>query len=64
MFLLLSFLLRMAVLLAAFYFIMGEKWQRLFSCLVGFILARIILFKIWAPGIRLKRGNLGNGNQP
>jgi F1F0 ATPase subunit 2 len=63
-FLLLSFMLRMSVILGAFYFIMGEKWQRLFACLLGFILARIILVRIWAPGVKSKQRSLKNGNQP
>ena len=38
-----SFVLRMAVVLPGFYFVMGGKWQRLATALIGFILMRMIL---------------------
>jgi F1F0 ATPase subunit 2 len=38
-----SFVLRMAVVLPGFYFIMGGEWQRLAVALIGFILMRMIL---------------------
>jgi F1F0 ATPase subunit 2 len=38
-----SFALRMAVVLPGFYFVMGGKWQRLATALIGFILMRMIL---------------------
>jgi len=38
-----SFLLRMAVVLSGFYFVMGGEWQRLATALMGFILMRMIL---------------------
>jgi F1F0 ATPase subunit 2 len=38
-----SFVLRMAVALPGFYFVMGGKWQRLATALMGFILMRMIL---------------------
>lgn len=38
-----SFVLRMAVVLPGFYFVMGGKWQRLAMALMGFILMKMIL---------------------
>jgi F1F0 ATPase subunit 2 len=38
-----SFVLRMAVVLPGFYFVMGGQWDRLAMALVGFILMRMIL---------------------
>jgi F1F0 ATPase subunit 2 len=38
-----SFVLRMAVVLPGFYFVMGGHWQRLATALMGFILMRMIL---------------------
>jgi F1F0 ATPase subunit 2 len=38
-----SFALRMAVVLPGFYFVMGGKWERLATALIGFILMRMIL---------------------
>jgi F1F0 ATPase subunit 2 len=35
-----SFLLRMSLTLAGFYWVAGDQWQRLLACLVGFIFAR------------------------
>ncbi len=38
-----SGLIRMSVTLAGFYFVSGGQWQRLMACLVGFIIARLIV---------------------
>ncbi len=38
-----SFVLRMAVVLPGFYFVMGGEWQRLATALMGFVLMRMIL---------------------
>jgi F1F0 ATPase subunit 2 len=38
-----SFLLRMAVLLAGLYFVMGGHWERLALAMLGFIVMRKIL---------------------
>lgn len=41
-----SLLLRMGVTMAGFYLVSGGDWQRLFSCLVGFILARQLVTRL------------------
>ena len=38
-----SFLMRMAVLLPGFYFVMSGHWERLVMALIGFILMRRLL---------------------
>ena len=38
-----SMLLRMSITLAGFYFVGGENWERWLLCLLGFILARIVV---------------------
>ena len=38
-----SFVLRMAVVLPGFYFVMSGHWERLAMALIGFILMRMIL---------------------
>jgi F1F0 ATPase subunit 2 len=38
-----SLLLRTALVLVAFYFLSQGDWSRLFACLVGFMIARIIV---------------------
>ena len=38
-----SFVFRVAVVLTAFYFIGSGNWQRLIACLVGFVIARFIV---------------------
>jgi len=38
-----SFVLRTAVVVTGFYWVMGGQWQRLLACLVGFILVRLLL---------------------
>jgi len=50
-----SMLLRMAIVLAGFYFVGRENWPRLVVCFVGFIIARFIV-------MRLTRTPIENGN--
>jgi len=50
-----SLLLRMGIVLAGFYFVGRGDWQRLVSCLLGFIIARFIV-------MRLTRTPIENGN--
>lgn len=38
-----SFIVRIGLVLTGFYFISAGSWQRLISCLVGFIAARFIV---------------------
>ena len=38
-----SLLLRMSITLAGFYFIARSHWERLLLCLLGFVMARIIV---------------------
>lgn len=41
-----SLLLRMGVTMTGFYVVSGGDWQRLFSCLVGFLLARQLVTRL------------------
>jgi len=41
-----SRLLRMSVVLVGFYFVGRGDWQRLVACLIGFILARLIVMRL------------------
>jgi len=36
-----SFLLRISIALAGFYFVSGGHWDRLLLCLLGFVMARL-----------------------
>jgi F1F0 ATPase subunit 2 len=45
-----SFLGRMLITVAGFYFLMGGRVENLLACLVGYILARQILFKVVRNG--------------
>ena len=38
-----SLLIRMGIVLAGFYLISQGRWERLIACLVGFILARLLV---------------------
>ena len=38
-----SLLLRMSIALAGFYFVSGGHWERLLLCLVGFVVARLMV---------------------
>ena len=40
-----SLLLRTAVVLAGFYFVAQGHWSRLAACLLGFVMARVIVMK-------------------
>ena len=52
-----SMLLRMGIVLVGFYFVGRGDWQRLVVCLLGFIIARIIV-------VRLTRTPIGHSNSP
>ena len=38
-----SLLLRMSIALAGFYLVSGGHWERLLLCLVGFVMARLVV---------------------
>ena len=41
-----SRLLRMSIALVGFYFVGRGHWERMVACLIGFIIARIILMRL------------------
>ena len=41
-----SALLRMSIALAGFYLVADNRWQRLAACLIGFILARLVVTRL------------------
>jgi len=45
-----SLLLRMGVALAGFYFVAGGHWERLLLCLLGFVIARVVVTWLTQPG--------------
>ena len=44
-----SGLLRMGIVLAGFYFVSGGQWKRLVACLVGFVIARVVVTWLTRP---------------
>lgn len=44
-----SLLLRMGVLLPAFYLVAGGQWQRMLMCLLGFVTARACIMRATRP---------------
>lgn len=44
-----SLLLRLGVTLAGFYLVAGSHWQPLIACLLGFVIARVIIVRFLAP---------------
>jgi F1F0 ATPase subunit 2 len=52
-----SLLLRMSIALAGFYFIFGGHLERLLVCLLGFLLARLVV-------MRLTGLSVGQSNSP
>lgn len=45
-----SLLVRVGIVLAGFYFVAGGHWERLLSCLLGFIIARLGVTLLLRPG--------------
>jgi len=41
-----SFIIRMSITLAGFYFVTGGHWERLMLCLLGFVIARFIVTRL------------------
>ncbi|MFZ2727823.1 MAG: ATP synthase subunit I [Methylococcaceae bacterium] len=41
-----SWLIRTGLVLSGFYVLSAQDWQRLLSCLLGFIIARFIVIKL------------------
>jgi F1F0 ATPase subunit 2 len=46
-----SMLLRISVVLAGFYYLGGGDWQRLVTCLFGFIIGRFIVMRLTRSSI-------------
>jgi F1F0 ATPase subunit 2 len=46
-----SMLLRTSVTLAGFYFVGGEDWRRWLLCLLGFVLARLVVKRLTRPPV-------------
>jgi F1F0 ATPase subunit 2 len=46
-----SMLLRMSITLAGFYFAGGENWKRWVLCLLGFVLARLVVKWLTRPQV-------------
>jgi F1F0 ATPase subunit 2 len=46
-----SLLLRISLALAGFYFVSGGHWERLLVCLLGFVLARLIVTRLTRPQV-------------
>ena len=47
-----SILLRMSITLVGFYFVGGENWKRWLLCLLGFVLARLVVKWLTRPPIQ------------
>ena len=41
-----SLLLRMSIVLAGFYFVAHGHWERLLVCLLGFVIARLVVTRL------------------
>ena len=46
-----SLLLRTTIALTGFYFIARGHWERLLVCLLGFVLARLIVMRLTGPPV-------------
>ena len=46
-----SLLLRISIVLIGFYFVSGHQWRRLLLCLLGFVMARMVVIRLTrSPG--------------
>lgn len=45
-----GFVLRMALVLPALYWLTDARWQNLLTCLLGFMLARFVVIRLTARG--------------
>ena len=50
-----SWLVRMGIALAGFYFVSGGHWDRLLACLVGFVVARFLVTWFAGPPVEVNR---------
>jgi len=53
-----SLLLRMGITLAGFYLVARESWQRWLSCVLGFVLARLLVMWLTRPAVDRHRGRI------
>jgi F1F0 ATPase subunit 2 len=44
-----SLLLRLGITLAGFYLVADDHWQPLVACLLGFVVARVVIVQFLAP---------------
>jgi F1F0 ATPase subunit 2 len=52
-----SIILRMAVVMAGFYFVMGGHWERLAAAMLGFIVMRKIITHYFGPQKAVEEAN-------
>lgn len=56
-----SLIIRMAIILTGFYIVGGDNWQKMLACLVGFLIARIVITNITKKykvnPVTIKEGN-------
>jgi F1F0 ATPase subunit 2 len=46
-----SLLLRTSIILGGFYVVSGGHWDRLLACLLGFVIARVIVTRLTGPPV-------------
>lgn len=51
-----SQLVRMGVVLVGFYLVSDGRWERLVACLVGFVLARMLVVRFTGPPLEAHDG--------
>lgn len=56
-----SWVIRMSLVLAGFYFVGGHHWERLLICLLGFIAGRLIVTRLTRQLIEMRDAPLQEG---
>ncbi len=49
-----SLLVRTSAVLAGFYLVAGGHWDRLLACLLGFVLARLLVTRLTRPSVETR----------
>jgi F1F0 ATPase subunit 2 len=59
-----SMLLRTAIALSGFYFVSAGDWKRMLACLLGFVLARLIVSRLTSTIMQQETGIKEAGHAP
>jgi F1F0 ATPase subunit 2 len=59
-----SLVARMSIALAGFYLVSGGRWERLVLCLLGFVVARLVVTRLTRPANQTNSSAMGARHAP